>query len=77
MEHQLEREEMDIYRATDHALVQITMTAVQPTFYEILNNHEDGYADLTFIDLYDHIDTHYGSITEEDLDHNTQKLHAK
>ena len=65
-----------IYQQTDQALLLQCMQAIDETYYKILEDAEEGYADIHLIDLLDHIDDTYGTITPDDLAKNEQAMDA-
>lgn len=65
-----------IYHATDQALLLQCMQSIDDTYYKILEDPEEGYADLHLIDLLEHIDDTYGTITPDDLEKNEKEMDA-
>lgn len=59
---------------TDKAATEQLMAAVDPTYYQILEDPEDGYTDLTLNQLVTHLTTTYGEITTDDLNANEKRL---
>ena len=65
-----------IYQQTDQALLLQCMQAIDETYYKILEDAEEGYADIHLIDLLEHIDDTYGTITPDDLEANEKAMEA-
>ena len=53
------------------------MAAIDETFYNVLEDDDEGYADLALIDLLDHLDDRYGEITPDDLYKNEIQMSAQ
>ncbi|KAG7342948.1 hypothetical protein IV203_020893 [Nitzschia inconspicua] len=66
----------DTYEAVQNALRQQLLDAVEPTFYETLRDDEFGYADVTPLAILAHLTTNYGTIKQQDLEDNRDKLKA-
>ena len=45
-------------------------------YYKILEDAEEGYANLHLIDLLEHMDDTYGAITPDDLEENENNMNA-
>ena len=65
-----------VYQHTDQALLLQCMQAINETYYKILEDAEEGYADLHLIDLLDHINDSYGTITPDDLQANEDSMNV-
>ena len=65
-----ELNEFTLFTATQEALKRQFTQAINPTFYSILEDEDDGYSDVNLIDLMDHVKHTYGAITADDLAQN-------
>ncbi len=54
-----------VFHSTDTALKKQAMQAVPTTYYKILEDPEEGFADITLLEFIDHLDTTHGSITTD------------
>ncbi|KAG7348799.1 hypothetical protein IV203_011396 [Nitzschia inconspicua] len=52
------------------------LTAVEPIFYHEPQDKEFGFADVTPLQLLNHLTTRYGKITQQDLKENREELRA-
>ena len=65
-----------VYTLTDQALLHQCMQAIDDTYYQILEDPDEGYADLELFDLLEHLDDTYGDITPDDLALNEASMDA-
>lgn len=63
-----------IQENTDKAALQLLMDAIEPTYYQVLEDPDEGYADIRLRDLVQHLNTTYGEVTPDDLTANEANL---
>ena len=51
------------------------MKAIEPTFYQILEDPDEGYEDISLFDLITHLMDSYGQVEDDDLIQNEKNLH--
>ncbi|KAG7350061.1 reverse transcriptase RNA-dependent DNA polymerase [Nitzschia inconspicua] len=66
--------EYALHKKTMKALLHQLLAAVEPTYYEELEDLTFGYADLAPLTLLTHLKTEYGTITDDNLVANRAKL---
>ncbi|KAG7342201.1 hypothetical protein IV203_007293 [Nitzschia inconspicua] len=66
--------EYALHKKTMKALLHQLLAAVEPTYYEELEDLTFGYADLAPLTLLTHLKTEYGTITDDDLVANRANL---
>ncbi|KAG7348816.1 hypothetical protein IV203_011413 [Nitzschia inconspicua] len=64
------------YDTLQQTLRQQILTSVEPIFYHELQDKEFGFADVTPLQLLDHLTSCYVEITLQDLEENREKLRA-
>jgi hypothetical protein len=72
--HDKEASDYATYKKVHETLKQQILLAVQPLYYQDLQNNEFGYADVTIPALLAHLTTTYGQLTLADLESNRTKL---
>lgn len=72
--HDKRKDDYATYTTVHETIKQQIMTAVQPIYYQDLENDDFGYADVQIPDLLAHISTTYGQLTAADLETNRSKL---
>ena len=72
--HDKETSDYTTYKKAHETLKQQILTAVQPIYYQDLENDTFGYADVTIPALLAHLTTTYGQLTSADLKSNRAKL---
>lgn len=69
-------DEFLLYVATSTALKKLLLAAVPDTFVELLKDDALGYANVTTLQLLNHLDTTYGTVTPDDLAANLATMDA-
>ncbi|CAB9510596.1 hypothetical protein SEMRO_443_G144150.1 [Seminavis robusta] len=69
-EHQFSLQEFDTFEAVEHALIKTAMAAIEPVYYVALEDPDEGFTQLRYIDLIVHLREQYGQLTNEDLNNN-------
>ena len=62
------------YAQVREAIRQQVLSAIDATFYNVLEDETFGYADVTIIQLLNHLQTSYALLTDDDLEQNRQRL---
>ena len=62
--------EMQTYHAINAILKTQLLAAVPDTYTEILKDNQLGYANVTVLEILNHLDTTYGTVTADDLNTN-------
>jgi hypothetical protein len=62
------------YTQVREAMRQQILTAVDSTFYDVLEDETFGYADVTIITLLQHLHNEYALLTDDDLENNRKRL---
>jgi hypothetical protein len=68
--------DFNIYHAVTETIRKQILEAVNPTFYDVLEDDTFGYADVTILNLLTHIQDEYGTMTRTDLESNRNLLKA-
>jgi len=58
----------------NHICIQMVMNAVEVTYYQALEDPDEGYAEVNLIDIMDHLNDQYGAISADDLTDNLAKM---
>jgi hypothetical protein len=64
------------YQSVTETIRMQILEAVNPTFYDVLEDDTFGYADVTILQLLTHIHDEYGTMTRTDLESNRNLLKA-
>ena len=67
-------DEFQLFHATKALLKTQLLAAIPDTYTKILKHNQFGYANVTVLALLNHLDTHYGTVTFDDLDTNLNNL---
>lgn len=67
-------EEFRVYTAGDNALKKLLLQAMPSTYTEFLAHDTLGYAQVTTLELLNHLDETYGTVTPDDLAQNMEDL---
>jgi len=62
------------YSQIREALCQQILTAIDPTYYNVLKDATFGYADLTVVSLLSHLEITYATLSADDLEFNHMHL---
>ena len=62
------------YSQIREALCQQILTAIDPTYYNVLKDATFGYADLTVVSLLSHLEITYATLSADDLEFNHMRL---
>ncbi|CAB9531747.1 hypothetical protein SEMRO_3937_G351990.1 [Seminavis robusta] len=54
-EHQFSLQEFDTFEAVEHALIKTAMAAIEPVYYVALEDPDEGFTQLRYIDLIVHL----------------------
>jgi diphthamide biosynthesis methyltransferase len=65
-----------LYQSVTKTIRKQSLEAVNPTFYNVLEDATFGYADVTVLQLLSHIQDKYGTMTRTDLESNQNLLKA-
>ena len=74
--HGIDAAEFKTYRITEATLKQQLLQAVPEVFYEVLSDDEIGYSNVTTKDILTHLDTTYGTLSEDDIDRNLKLMNS-
>lgn len=74
--HAIDAAEFKTFLVTEAALKQQVLLAVPEVFYEVLGDEEIGYANITTKQILTHLDSTYGTITEDDIDKNLKLMNS-
>jgi hypothetical protein len=69
--------EFTIFSAVEYSIKQLVITAIPDTFINELSDEDLGYRNVTVLQILQHLDTVYGTITADDLDENLTNLHRE
>jgi hypothetical protein len=74
--HGLDTIEFNTYLNTEAALKQQVIQAVPEVFYEQLGDDAIGYANVSTKQILAHLDTTYGTLSEDDIDRNLKLMNS-
>ncbi|CAB9531890.1 unknown protein [Seminavis robusta] len=75
--HKYDLTEFQLFQSTEKALLRKTMEAVEEVYYKSLQDPDEGYSTLSYNDLIVHLNEQYGTLTNDDLDKNIDRMNAK
>jgi hypothetical protein len=70
-------EEFKIYATMENNLKRLIIAAVPDTFIKTLKDDDFGYANVTTLDILNHLDTTYGTVSADDLEDNVNRMNAE
>ena len=69
-------DEFLLYRSVDLSLKSMLLACMSDEYYNTLSHDTYGYANVTTLAILQHLDTTYGTLTGDDLTHNTEDFAA-
>ncbi|CAB9498136.1 hypothetical protein SEMRO_32_G020760.1 [Seminavis robusta] len=76
-EHSYDLQEFQIFQSTERALLKLTMKAIDEVYYKALEDPDEGYSMLHYMDLIQHLLESYGQLTNDDLDKNIDRMNEQ
>ncbi|CAB9513751.1 hypothetical protein SEMRO_610_G175150.1 [Seminavis robusta] len=75
--HQYDLQEFQVFQSTEKALLKLAMQATEEVYYKALEDPEEGYSHVRYIDFVEHLQETYGQLTNDDLDKNIERMNTK
>jgi hypothetical protein len=72
----IKNSEFTLYQTVTETIRKQILEAINPTFYDVLEDDTFGYAGVTILQLLNHINSEYGKMTRTDLEINRNLLKA-